>query len=246
MNWERFANAPIAEALLDIQVSFPSPVEPGRLEAFHDAIRDHYPTREARVKWQGQIVVEREAVQQAVRRDSEGFMFKAADGRRLVQVRQDGFTFNWLKPYERWAALRDEAREHWQRYRDTFGPDRVTRLGLRYMNRIEIPLPFNDFREYVETAPDIAKGLPQGVSALFMRLEIPDGARRLLAIITETIQPVLEDPARLPFIFDIDVVREASYRPEDPAIWEAFEGMREYKNEIFFRSVTPRAKELFR
>jgi len=114
MTWERFANAPIAEALLDIQVAFSSPVDTARLLAFHDAIRDRHPKKEDRVKWRGEIRLGPEAVQQAFERGPEGFMFKSADERRIVQVRQDGYTFNWLKPYESWEALRDEARHHWE------------------------------------------------------------------------------------------------------------------------------------
>src|SRR5437870_986367 len=169
--WEVFPKAPIAEAILDIQVQFASPVELARLEAFHDLIRADYPVKTSRVKWQGQIELGQERVAQEVRRGAQGFMFRSADDTRVVQARQDGFTFNWLKRYHTWEALRDEARRQWERYREAFHPEAVTRLGLRYVNRIEIPLPFNDFREYVKTAPDVAPGLPQGLSALFMRLE---------------------------------------------------------------------------
>lgn len=244
--WERFPKAPIAEALLDIRVTFSSPVELARLESFHDTIRDHYPVKQGRVKWHGEIQVAKEEVQQAIRRGPEGFMFRSSDGRSVVQVRQDGFTFNWLKPYQTWEALRDEARRHWDGYRETFRPEAVTRLGLRYINRIELPLPFDDFRVFVKTAPDIANGMPQGVSALFMRIEIPDPKRGLMAIVTETMEPPVEEGKRLPLIFDIDVVRSVTFEAASPAIWETFEQMREYKNEIFFASVTDRAKEMFR
>jgi uncharacterized protein (TIGR04255 family) len=244
--WERFSKAPIVEALLDIAVGFSSPVEPARLEAFQDAIRDDYPAKQSRVKWEGAIQVAQEVVQQAVKRGPQGFMFTSGDGQRMVQVRQDGFTFNWLKPYDRWESFRDEARQHWGRFRDTFGPEAVTRLGLRYINRLDLPLPFSDFREYVTTLPDIAPDLPQGLSALFMRLEIPDPNRGLIAIVTETFQSTINEGKELPLIFDIDIVRESTFEPSSPAIWETFEQMREYKNEVFFGSVTERAKELFR
>jgi hypothetical protein len=55
--WERFPKAPIVEALLDIQVTFPEPVEPARLEGFHESIRDRYPVKEPRVKWTGEFQV---------------------------------------------------------------------------------------------------------------------------------------------------------------------------------------------
>jgi uncharacterized protein (TIGR04255 family) len=245
-NWERFRNAPIAEAILDIAVQYPVPVELGRLEAFHDQISERYPVKRNRVAWQGQIQVEEERIAHEVRRGAQGFMFRSADDTQVVQVRQDGFTFNWLKRYDSWEALRNAARPHWERYRETFHPEAVTRLGLRYLNRIELPLPLPDFREYILTAPEIAPGLPQGLSALFLRLEIPDMTRGLIAIITETIQAPVDEGKRLPFIFDIDIVCGATFEPSSPAIWEKFAQMRDYKNEIFFASMTERAKEMFR
>jgi len=246
MKWERFPRAPIAEALLDLQVTFPSPVDPARLLAFHEGLREGYPKMERRGKWRAGLLVGPEVVQQAVARGSEGFMFRSGDDQRIVQVRQDGYAFNWLKPYESWRALRDEARTYWERYRDFFRPHGVTRLGLRYINRLELPLPFTDFREFVTTAPDIAAALPQGLSGFFMRLEIPHPQGTLLAIVTETMQAPIDDGRRLPFIFDIDIVQRETVDPGEQAIWDTFEAMREYKNEIFFESMTARAKDLFR
>ncbi len=246
-DWPRFPNAPIVEALLDIRASFRSPVDPSRLEAFQEVIRDRYPTKLGRVRWEGQIQVAPESAAAGIsRRGPDGYLFKSTDGRHTVQARQDGYTFNWIKPYDRWEVFRNEAREHWERYRETFDPEAVTRLALRYINRLELPLPFTDFREYVKTSPDIAPGLPQGLSGFFMRLEIPDEARGFIAIVTETMEAAIDERKRLPFVLDIDVIRQATFEPSSPAIWDTFEKLRDFKNEIFFGSVTERAMELFR
>lgn len=245
-DWERFPRAPISEAVLDIQVRFPAPVDASRLAEFHRGIEEQYPVRQDRTMWQGRIAVGGASVQQAVARTAEGFMFRTADQQRAVQARQDGFTYNWLKPYRTWEDLREEAKTHWVRYRDLFRPEAVTRLGLRYINRIELPLPLSDIRDYIKTAPDIPDGMPQAVSSLFMRIEIPDATSGLLAILTETIEAPTEGNKRLPLIFDIDVVCSATFAPDSPVIWENFENMRQYKNRIFFTSMSERAKEMFR
>lgn len=244
--WEIFPKPPIVEALLDIRASFVSLVDPADLEAFHNAIREQYPIKQDRVRWGGQIRVGEREVEQAVRRESQGFMFKSGDTRRVVQARQDGFTFNWLKPYSSWEAFRSEAQRHWQRYRGTFRPEAVTRLGLQYINRLELPLPFHDFRDFITTVPDVARGIPQGLGTFFMRLAIPHPTRTLLAIITETMEAPVEEGAKLPVLLDIDIVRQERFEPDSDAIWDTFEQMREYKNEIFFASITDKAKEMFR
>jgi uncharacterized protein (TIGR04255 family) len=227
-------------------VRFAAPVEPARLEAFQDAIRERYPIKLGRVSLEAEVRVEGQVLQQGVRRSGpDRFLFKDAEQKRTVQARVDGFTFNWLAPYDTWEALRDEAREHWDRYRETFNPEAVTRVALRYINRIPIPLPVGDFADHFRTVPVIAPDLPQGLHALFMRLEIPDPRRGFLGILTETFEQPSGEPARLPFILDIDVIRDATFEPASPSLWETLEHLRDYKNELFYGTITDKTKELF-
>lgn len=163
----------------------------------------------------------------------------------MVQARLDGFTFSRLKPYDKWESLRDEARELWQHYIRIASPENVTRVALRYINRIEIPLPMRDFKDYILTTPEIAPDLPQGLESFFMRLVIPDSKTQAVAIVTETMEPVDESSKRLPLILDIDVFRMAAFNVQDNAMWETFEYLHDLKNDIFLKSITPKAKELF-
>lgn len=174
-----------------------------------------------------------------------GYMFLSEDERRIVQARQDGFSFNRLKPYSRWEDLREEARKQWAQYVSVAHPDRVTRLALRYINRLEIPLPFNEFKEYVLTFPELAAGIPQGMATYFMRLVIPDPKTKATAIITQTIEPVVHGSNMLPLIFDIDVFFDSDFTPASKDIWDKFEELRKFKNVCFKRSITDKAKELF-
>jgi uncharacterized protein (TIGR04255 family) len=54
------------------------------------------------------------------------------------------------------------------------------------------------------------------------------------------------DTNKVPLIFDIDVFREAAFDVKGEELWQAFEKLRDLKNNIFFKSITPKAKELFR
>ena len=62
-------------------------------------------------------------------------------------------------------------------------PNRLKRLALRYINRIEIPLPIRDFKDYLLTIPEIAPGLPQALSNFIMRLVIPNPEMEATAVI---------------------------------------------------------------
>lgn len=244
-----FPNAPITEALLDIRVTLPAQTDLAKLATFHDAIKQQYPSKQERLAWRGQLEVKASPVpevSQSATGEPDGYLFTSVDGRQVVQARLDGFTFSRLKPYDKWATLRDEARELWQHYVQIASPETVTRIALRYINRIEIPLPMRDFKDYILTTPEIAPDLPQGLGSFFMRLVIPDPKGHAVAIVTETVEPVDEANKRLPLIFDIDVFRAVAFNVQDNSMWEAFESLHDLKNEIFFKSMTSKAKELFR
>lgn len=245
--WEHLPRAPIVEALLDIRVQFSSPPDRQQLEALHEAVAHEYPISEQLIRWESEIQFRAEPPPEvAVRSAPQGFIFRSADRLRAVQMRQDGFTVNWLKPYRTWEDLRAAAEGSWELYRGRLNPTMIVRLAVRYINRIELPLPFSDFREFVRTAPDIAPELPQGLSALFFRIEIPEPGKTFSATVTEAMEAVTETSTHLPLIFDIDVVDQRPVDASSPLIWDAFERMRQYKNEVFFRSMTARALELFR
>ena len=95
------------------------------------------------------------------------------------------------------------------------------------------------------TIPEIAPNLPQGLANFFMRLEIPNPDIEAATIITQTMKKLTEDQ-RLPLIFDIDVFQNKTYSDNKTEMWEDFEKLRLFKNDIFFNSITERTKELFK
>ena len=148
--WPKFPNAPITEALLDIKVTGPTDTPLDRLAAFQDDIRDEYPARRTRVAGQATMAFDEERGLQLGEGSTvaaDGYLFSSKDNSTMVQARRDGYTFNWLKRYVTWEVFRDQARDLWDHYLEVAKPEHVTRIALRYINRINIPLPINDFSE---------------------------------------------------------------------------------------------------
>ena len=245
---EIFRNAPIREALVDIQVTLPEGTGMVSLEKFADAVSKRFPKKEDRYVYGGQIRLEQGTQPKLLEQSAEhvGYQFRSAQNDKVVQGRTNGFTFSKLKPYDKWENLRDEAQKLWILYCNAMKPESVVRLGMRYINRIEMPLPMEGFKQYIITGPEIAEGIPQGVSEHFMRLVIPDDQTGSVAIITSTIESVDPNASVLPYIFDIDVFKRVALAPDSGEIWKNFEQLRQYRNLIFFNSITDEARELFR
>lgn len=242
---EVFSKAPITEALLDIRCRPSEATTLERLESIQGEIIADFPKRRSRIEARTQHRVHSDEVDVASSSRVLGYQFLSADDRRISQARLDGFTFNLLRPYSDWESFRAEAWGHWQRYIRVAEPAEALRLALRFINRIEIPLPFEDFREFVRTAPEISPDLPQGLAGFLMQLSIPLEAFGCTAIVIETIDA--PGPNSVPLILDIDVFVERPFAVgEQEEMLQTFEKLRGAKNSVFFATVTERAKELFR
>lgn len=245
---ETFPKAPITEALLDIQVVSPEATDIAKLADFHLGIEDRFPERQEREMWPLEIKLKRgEAPKAETASGITGFFFVSADKSKIVQVRKNAFAFHKLRPYQNWEAFRDEAKELWERFREHVGPTNVSRLGLRYINRIEIPLPIKDFRDYCLLFPEIPPEMPQYLAELFLRFVVPDTESRSNGIVTVTFEPPNAEANVLGLILDIDVFQQFTVlSPDDGTLWTTFEILRDYKNRIFMSSTTETAKTLFR
>ncbi|MBC8232132.1 TIGR04255 family protein [bacterium] len=243
-----FPNAPITEAILDIKVKLPDGVGLNIFDEFQENIKDRFGDRKTKHSFQAELRFspgKDESTPIVPKEKIEGYIFHSKNGNKIVQARLDGFTFNKLQPYEDWNKFHSEARELWELYKKITKPISVDRIALRYINRIEIPLPFDDFSEYILTNPQIAPGLPQALSHFFMRIEIPNNEIGAIAIITQTMQKQTETQI-LPLIFDIDVIKTVCYTGKISDMWNDFNLLRRFKNEIFFNSITEKTKELFK
>jgi len=147
-----YSRAPITEALIDIQVDLPAALILANSKS--STPRLHLNTR-SRIR----VLMFRCRLSSAHLRLAPRGRLKrfgdspssVLDGRQVVQVRRDGFTFSRLSPYQTWEDLRTEARRLWGAL--SFGGEAIqmTRVAVRYINQIDIPLPMDDFADYLRT-----------------------------------------------------------------------------------------------
>jgi len=243
-----YNNPPVVEAILDIRAILPPDISLSHLQAFQDVVKIDYPLKKERRFLEGGVQFKSGSAPEfkVSPEKIDGFLFHSVDGKSIVQARLDGFTFNKLHPYSNWEKFSVEAKRLWAEYIKIAKPMSVSRVALRYINRIELPVPFSDFKEYVRTIPEVANGIPQGLGSFFVRLVIPNEEIGATAIVTETIEPVGPGTNKLPLMFDIDVFKDVSLSPTASEVWAIMDKLRGYKNQIFDKSLTDKTKEFFK
>jgi uncharacterized protein (TIGR04255 family) len=238
-------NAPITEALIDIRVAGVTGSVVEGLASFRDAFPSRFPEKRSRSSVATTINFDQKAPPTLTAKgpNTDGYIFTSPAENLVAQVRTDGFTLSKLKPYDSWKTFCPQFVALWRRYLEVAQPAKITRVALRYVNRIVVPTG-KDLKGFILTGPEIAPKLPQDLPAFLMRLVLPSQNGEI-AIVTETFEPSL-DLHSVPLIFDIDVFREIELGLEDPALWQTIKGLRSYKNQIFFNSITPTALEVFK
>lgn len=246
---QHLSRAPIVEALIQINVDLPPDTDLEPVVRAHERIKEAFPI--SRQKFRSQIKFGVSPVAQAsvpavagLPPTVVGYMFFNQEETRVVQFAVDSFSFNWLKPYQNWNVFRDFARSMWKIYVEALKPRTVKRIGLRYINDLAVPLPIRDFNQVLAAPPIVPEGLPQAVTSYFDRVVIEDVARRAGAIIMRTIEGQPKEN-HLPLILDIDVFRDAALDPEAEEVWDTLEILREFKNDVFFTSITDELEKLY-
>lgn len=246
---ERFKNPPIQEALIDIQVALPDKVTLETLKSFHAGLETRFPEIKERILWQQGVQISDANRSHSVNSSQsvDGYLFVSNVEGKVVQSRCDGYTFNKLRPYSDWETFNTEAKELWLHYVTIAQPVSVQRIALRYVNRITLPFPLGDLREYCLLFPDLPPELPQGLSEFFLRAALPVPEKQCLSTVSLTFEPSTPGATALNLIFD----NEAVYFPdslnvETEAIWSKLTELRDLKNRVFNGSLTQKTKELFR
>lgn len=239
---KHYSLAPITEALIDIQVQLPEEVKLDVLAQVYSSIKTEYPHREEMLVFQGQMIAGA-SVGATASQSQIGYRVFSDDQKQILQVRLDGFTFSRLAPYDCWETFRDEAKRLWSIYQSLANPAFITRLAVRYINRLDIPLPVSDLNNYLRTFPEVSSDLPQGLSGYFMQLQIPQETLATMLVLNQALVPP-PTPDFISILLDLDLFLEQDIPKEGIELWEILEQMHEQKNKAFEACITERTREL--
>ncbi len=155
------------------------------------------------------------------------------------------YTWSRLAPYQGWEKLAERVRAELEFASAATGLRRLSRIGVMYINRLDIPPTGNEFR--YEDYLQINISLPDKwrlVQNYAWRFERPFTERGLLAVVqSATAEP--EVPGFGAIILDMDVIAtgDLPFKIEDICV--KLEDMRALKNEIFETSISDLARESF-
>jgi uncharacterized protein (TIGR04255 family) len=241
------SKAPIIEAVIDLRAAVAPTFDVEKLQEAHATIRQDYPQMKTQRSWMGQMMqTVGKPPKQAIRDlGVTGYGFSSADEKYVAQFRRDGFSFSRLAPYTAWEDVFGRAATLWKLFYELTQPMEVSRIAVRTINRILVPVPVSDLSKYLTAPPSVPPGTPNEVLGFLTQLFVTD---RPTNIVSNIIQTVEQGPreTHVPIILDTDVYLERPFQPADAALLKHFDALRHMKNLIFFRSLTPEIIETFK
>lgn len=246
------ANAPIIEAVVDIDCDLPPDLDFQQVEkTATQRFQAQYPIfRKSFIHGHS---MEQSSAQELVLNIQQGLnalQFRTEDKKQLIQFRTLGFSFNRLAPYGSLDDYLPEIQARWRDFRDIMRPIKLKKVGLRYINRIVMPRENEgvELDHFLKVSPQLPNCKDQGfdlnLGGFIQQFWTVDPATRLranISLATEALQP-----QGLPIILDID-----TFSPEDAIIpeWENLYTkiltLRRLKNSIFRNLLTDKCLTLF-
>ncbi|MBQ0894298.1 TIGR04255 family protein [Micromonospora sp. U56] len=241
-----YSKAPIIEAVIELRTRHAENVTLDDLARIHGAEATRYPVLDKRLQVDNRIEVTDGEVSSQIDHRQLGFVFKSADELQIIHATVQGFLFSRLAPYPNWEPFVEEAWRVWQKYRQEAKPEALTRVGVRFINRINVPSDSIEIKDYLRTYPELSGELPQVLSGYFMQVQVP--LRQFDGIVNIT--SGIENPGQglVSLILDVDCFRDLDLSLSAPDFDEEVRAIlwrqREAKNFVFESCITDATREL--
>lgn len=177
-----------------------------------------------------------------------GMQILSADGTFTVVLGRGSLATSRNAPYAGWEDFTAEARRNWSDWVRVVGWKDVSRIGVRYINRIDIPFGsggttnLGDFFRFFVTMPKVP-GF-EGLNGFAAQAEFPmsDSPVKLVINHAPTPSPLVETNS---FLLDLDLAVEQDLPSNEKGLWDIIEALRSIKNSVFEACITDKTRELF-
>lgn len=249
MNVRKLTNAPVREAVIDIQ--FDPAANLDDLDVYAEALASEFDRSSPlwRTEFGLQVGIEGTAPAPESQVARHGLRLQSSQRPYVLQCRLNGFTLSRLYPYENWEELIESALRYWDTFAKVVVPNeagqgRITQIAVRYINELRLPLPIRDFSDYLRAPPEVPASLPQALQSFLQRVVIPLPETQAVAIVTQALDAPSAPAESVTVILDIDLKQRLTIDVSDQErLWDQLKALRADKNRIFFSYVTDKLLE---
>jgi uncharacterized protein (TIGR04255 family) len=241
-----YKEPPITEAVIELR--FAASIDPDDIAKVSGDFKSLYPLQHPIVDLRVNLNLPSspQAVTTAQPIETHGSRLSTENQDQIVLVWPQIFVCSQLALYPGWDVFFERFRRDWGVYKRILGYRKITRIGVRYINRIDIPATVAtiEHEDYLNVYPHIPAIFPSVHSYNMVTIiPLPDIGCTLTLNSSSAPSPLLGHAA---FIVDQDIFKEGDLPQNDDAIYALLKQIRAKKNEVFEACIKPRARELFK
>lgn len=240
----KYKKPPIVEVSCEFRFKVKDPNDltvPGR---FYNKVEKLYPLKDELLGFEMGIEMKAKDIQQQVRQRMLGMEYKSKEGNELVRVAPNQLSVHRLPPYPSWEGFSPVVKSAYQEFQEIVQPESLERVGLRYIDRVEIPSKEFALKEYFRIYPETPEsGLTNCVHFL-MRMEFPfNSDRDMLRVMMLDQETTSRDKTAILLDWDYFLVKPEQI--EMNKVWEWVEEAHNHILEAFEQSLTDSCRKLF-
>lgn len=189
----KYRKAPIVESVCEFRFQPDEAWDKSFPTKIHEHLHETFPKRSE------------EVVVQPASLENPNYVTRLSryDERALVLIDVDRIAISQLKPYVTWKEFLPVIQQALSAYHSVVNPKEIHRIGLRYINLIEIPSQQINPANYFNFSPSLQWPTPLSVESFFVGLQIPFFEKRDILTMQLT-SAVSEQPETSAVVLDLD------------------------------------------
>ena len=216
---KNYINPPIIEAVCEFRLPKDCKWDLTVPGLIYEKVCDVFHHKNQRITQSVDITQSEKGIQQQII-SQELVQFLNDSKKIFVQVGTRLITINCLAPYPSWEKYKPHIDNVFNALNQIVKIDKLERIGLRYINKININMKSVDLDHFFEFRPFLGDNLPQNLAnfrleTLFRYCDDRDSCKVILA------NTLVEDPESTSFILDVDyfLSKPRTVMSDDALIW---------------------------
>jgi len=240
----KYFNSPIIEAVCEFKFSDKTNWDLTIPGLMYEEMKKEYPEKGKRTLKEINIDQSSTDIPQKMISTVERAVFMDRDKTSSIQIGHNVVAITFFKPYPTWEIAKDKIKAVYESLRKKLEIKGFERIGLRYINRIEIPGTNVQLKDYFDYRPCIGDKLNRNIGAfmvgtLWTYSEKSDNCNIRLS------NEVSDEPNKSAFMLDLDyfTVNASAIKPDNALDW--LEKGHSVINESFEGCITDKLRKIF-
>jgi len=240
----QYANPPVVEAVCEFRLTQSTHWDLTIPGLFYEKVKDEFPQKEQRMVQEVELKQSPQGFQQQIHTSERMLLFKA-DKKKFVQLGPRLLVINVLKPYPSWIGFRSLIESAWEGLSSVVEIKSLERIGLRYINRIELPVKNGsaNLESYFQFFPHVGPKLPQVMDSFIVGVESPYDDERDRCRLQLSAAPDFKENNAVMLDIDYFLAQPEAVEASEAMKW--IEKAHDRVEEIFEGSITDSLRKIF-